>query len=277
MLRALVLTLCLLLFASGCSEDDDPNVDPDQVDSVDMPETGVCRNLTPEEVSQPSNASKLVDCNDEHTAETFAVGLLPVASRTSTTTTRTSAGSCSRRCGKAYQTFLGADESLVDAHRCQLGVVPPVGEGVGGKGARWYRCDVVGGGTGAASYAPCRAPRRAASAAGPTRTGRCARGRHGGRLREDPCSEKHDWRAVTTIKLGQAKEPYPGDRIGEIADRQYCSDSVGAWLNYPATTYEYEYGVPRGGVEGWQPPVDLLGEDRTSDTTYDGRAARRLR
>ena len=51
MLRALVLTLCCLLFSTGCGGDD-PNVDPDQVDSVAPPENGACRKLTPEEVNE---------------------------------------------------------------------------------------------------------------------------------------------------------------------------------------------------------------------------------
>ena len=34
-------------------------------------------------------------------------------------------------------------------------------------------------------------------------------------------------------------DAYPGDRIAQIRSQQFCSDSVGAWLNYPATNYDY--------------------------------------
>ena len=70
-----------------------------------------------------------------------------------------------------------------------------------------------------------------------------------------PCSEEHTWRAVTTIVLGEPDEEYPGDKVvaGErcteemggadkvvaARTRDYCSDSVGAWLNYPV---DYDYG-----------------------------------
>ena len=54
-----------------------------------------------------------------------------------------------------------------------------------------------------------------------------------------PCSEPHDWRAVTTIKLGEPDDPYPGDRLVEVRTRDYCSESVSAWMNYPA---KFEYG-----------------------------------
>ena len=54
-----------------------------------------------------------------------------------------------------------------------------------------------------------------------------------------PCSQKHNWRAVTTIKVGDPEDPYPGDRVVEVTTRDYCSRSVGAWLGYPP---EYDYG-----------------------------------
>jgi hypothetical protein len=55
-----------------------------------------------------------------------------------------------------------------------------------------------------------------------------------------PCSEKHTWRAVTTIKVGQDDDPYPGDRLVEVKTDDFCSDSVGAWMNYPVN-YDYAY------------------------------------
>ena len=54
-----------------------------------------------------------------------------------------------------------------------------------------------------------------------------------------PCTEPHQWRAVTTISIGDADEKYPGDRVVEVTTRDFCSKSVLAWLNYPV---EYDYG-----------------------------------
>jgi hypothetical protein len=44
---------------------------------------------------------------------------------------------------------------------------------------------------------------------------------------------------VTTVKLGEPKDSYPGDRLSEVRSRDFCSDSVGAWMNYPV---EYDFG-----------------------------------
>ncbi len=55
-----------------------------------------------------------------------------------------------------------------------------------------------------------------------------------------PCSQAHDWRAVSTIVLGTPDEDYPGDRVAEVTTRDYCSESVSAWLNYPVD-FEYAY------------------------------------
>ena len=54
------------------------------------------------------------------------------------------------------------------------------------------------------------------------------------------CTEPHQWRAVSTIKLGEPEDPYPGDRVVEVRTRDYCSDSVGAILGYPVD-YEFAY------------------------------------
>ena len=64
-----------------------------------------------------------------------------------------------------------------------------------------------------------------------------------------PCSDQHDWRAVTTIKLGAPGGPYPGDRLAEVRSRDYCSDSVGAWMNYPV---DYEFGYTWFHEGEWQ-------------------------
>ena len=39
--------------------------------------------------------------------------------------------------------------------------------------------------------------------------------------------------------LGKPSDPYPGDRLSEVRTRDYCSGSVGAWMNYPV---DYDYG-----------------------------------
>ncbi len=55
-----------------------------------------------------------------------------------------------------------------------------------------------------------------------------------------PCSEPHTWRAVTTIKLGEPEDDYPGDRLVEVQTRDYCDKSVAAVLGYPVS-YDFAY------------------------------------
>ena len=60
-----------------------------------------------------------------------------------------------------------------------------------------------------------------------------------GRSVKVPCSVAHDWRAVSTIKLGEPEDEYPGDEASERTTKDYCSKSVGAWLGYPV---DYDFG-----------------------------------
>ncbi len=75
---AVAAAFAAVVVLAGCSsEPQGDNVDPDQVDSTEIPELGACRILTPADVEQPANATRTVDCADKHTAETFAIGELP--------------------------------------------------------------------------------------------------------------------------------------------------------------------------------------------------------
>src|SRR5690349_8036205 len=75
---ASVALAAALLVLAGCGTDSSSgDVDPDQVDAMEVPTLGACRLLTPAEAQQPTNATRTVDCEDRHTAETFAVGDLP--------------------------------------------------------------------------------------------------------------------------------------------------------------------------------------------------------
>jgi hypothetical protein len=63
------------------------------------------------------------------------------------------------------------------------------------------------------------------------------------------CSEPHQWRAATTIVVGKEDARYPGDRVVEVLSRDYCSDSVGAWMNYPL---DYEHADTFFGEAEWE-------------------------
>jgi hypothetical protein len=210
-------------------------------DSADQaaPDLGACRLLSAADVAQPSNATKPVTCDQPHTAQTYAVGPMPPQFAASPYADADVASYAYRVCSEKFLRFTGADQSLAMRTILSWAWFRPT-EAAWKAGARWYRCDVVGGGGQTRGYVDL-----------PTRTkglllGRpkdewlvCAQGASVSGSVKVPCSQKHDWRAVTTIVLGAASDPYPGDRVVQFRTRDYCSKSVSAWLDYPV---DYDYG-----------------------------------
>ncbi|CUR54258.1 conserved hypothetical protein [metagenome] len=236
--RAVVLPLLAVLFLAGCSRDDQGrNIDPSQVDSLTAPDDGACRRLTPADVAMPSNATRTVDCTSAHTAETFAVGDLPPAFEDAAYGDDDLGRFAYRTCSAAFQKFLGADESLAMRTVVSWVWFRP-SKPAWTKGARWYRCDVLGGGAQTKTYVDLPATAQGLLATRPDAWLACVDGPSVTGLKIG-CDQPHTWRAVTTIKLGAADDPYPGDRVVESRTSDFCSDSVGAWLNYPV---DYDYG-----------------------------------
>jgi Septum formation len=235
---ASLVTVTLLVLA-GCGEDEGGNTDPDQVDSLEAPELGSCRVLTPADVKLPSNASRTVDCEDRHNAETYAVGELPTELQDSDYESEELGRFAYDTCGGRFEKFLGADESLVMRTVVSWAWFRP-SEKAWDDGARWYRCDIVGGGELSKRFVELPPTARGLLQGKPKDKWLvCVNGDSVQSGAKIPCTEPHVWRAVTTIKLGQPDDSYPGDRLVEVTTRDYCSDSVGAWLGYPP---EYDFG-----------------------------------
>ena len=233
------LATALLLALAGCGDDTGDNTDPGQVDSMEAPELGACRVLTPGDVDDWSNATKTVDCEERHTAETFAVGELPDELQEVGYRSEELGAFAYATCGERFETFLGADESLVMRTVVSWAWFRP-SEKAWDKGARWYRCDIVGGGEQSKRFVDLPTTARSLLEGKPKDKWLvCVNGDSVQSAPKIPCTEPHVWRAVTTIKVGQPDDPYPGDRLVEVTTRDYCSDSVGAWLGYPP---EYDFG-----------------------------------
>ena len=80
------------------------------------------------------------------------------------------------------------------------------------KGARWYRCDIVGGGEQSKEYADLPTTARRAAGRGSRRTTRGWSASTATSVQaapKIPCTETHNWRAVTTIKVGDPTTPTP--------------------------------------------------------------------
>ena len=230
-LAALAALSLPLLVACGDASSDPVDEEP--------PALGACRLLTPEDVAAPANTTEAVDCDEPHTAETYAVGQLPGSFDDAEYDDEELGAWAYRTCAKAFMDFLGADESLVMRTVMSWAWFRPT-EDAWDDGARWYRCDVVGGGEQSTEYVelPTTAKglllgrekdRWMVCADGPSVSGSV----------KIPCTEPHQWRAVTTISLEKFGDEYPGDRVVEVTTRDYCSSSVGYWLNSPI---DYEFG-----------------------------------
>lgn len=245
-IAGLVVALVLLLVASGCSSA--PLAPKAASDRSDPPGLGACYVLQPQDVESPSNDAEPVGCGEGHTAQTFAIGTLPDS---------TGDGYDDRghgrwiypRCEAAFEKFLGVDESLAMRIQLSWAWFRP-SEKAWEDGARWYRCDLVGGTTESTAYRPLPNPTKGLFRAKPPEEWlTCATGATVLGSTKGPCSEPHDWRAVTTIKLGEKADPYPGERLTQVRTRDYCSDSVGAWMNYPV---DYEFGFTWFKQAEWQ-------------------------
>lgn len=230
--------LLLVALVAGCGGTKD-RMARTASDRLTPPELGTCRVLAPDDVEAATNESLAVGCGKDHTAETFAIGSFPSRFKATGYHAPELGRYVYSVCNKAFVRFLGGDESMAMRSLTSWAWFGPSKAGWA-KQARWYRCDVVGGLATATSYRPLPDTAKGLlSARPPEHWMMCARGATVVDSAKVPCASAHDWRAVTTIKLGQPKDPYPGDRIAQIRSQQYCSDSVGAWLNYPATNYDY--------------------------------------
>jgi hypothetical protein len=216
--------------------------------STAAPNLGDCRMLTPDDVHRPSNDSPTVSCAQPHTAETYAVASLPRqfddASYDDSAVTSYAYHTCARK----FIAFTGADESLAMRTILSWAWFGPSSD-AWDAGARWYRCDVIGGGDQTPSYVDLPTTARGLLLGRPKDKWMvCARGSTVSRSVKLPCTEQHDWRAVTTIVLGDADTTYPGDHAVQVRTRDFCSKSVGAWLDYPV---DYDFGYSWFGRAEW--------------------------
>lgn len=241
--------MILSLVLAGCGGTTTQGEDPDQVDAMAAPGTALCRNLTRVAMARPSNATTLVDCSEPHNAETYASGALPEKFASAGYTDPALDTWAYTTCFAQLKQHLGAGESVLMRSLFSWVWFRP-SEKAWEKGARWWRCDLLAGGGGSQRYLDL-----------PTTTGElladtqddhwmaCARGEDVNTGTKVACNQSHVWRAVTTIKVGESTEAWPGVAKVEATTKQFCSSSVAAWLNYPT---DYRYAFTWFGEPEWK-------------------------
>ena len=245
MLRRVILLVLLLTSLSACGGLGFGNEGPV---STTAPKVGACRLLGPD-VGGASDETPTVDCRERHTAETFAVGEFPDDVAGDEIDDHALGAHVFGECEKEFRRFLGGDESLVMRTTVTWAWFRPSQE-AWEAGARWWRCDVVGGGEESDSLVDLPRTAKGIMLGEPDdRWLVCVNGPTVADSVKIPCSEPHNWRAVTTIVLGDPADEYPGDKTVAVRTRDFCSDSVGAWLEYPV---DYDYGFTWFHEAEWQ-------------------------
>jgi hypothetical protein len=234
--RVVVPLVLLALGLSGCIGASQAK--PSAAETA-APDLGVCRLLTPDDVAQPSNDTAPVACDQPHTAETYAVGSFPEQFAQTSYADGSLAAFAYQTCSSKFIQFTGADDSLAMRTILSWAWFRPT-QAAWNAGARWYRCDVVGGGDQTRTYVDLPVETKGLLLGRPKDEWMvCAQGATVSGAVKLPCTAKHDWRAVTTIVLGTQGDQYPGDRVVQQRTRDFCSKSVGAWLDYPV---DYDFG-----------------------------------
>lgn len=247
MTRLVLLLLTLAALSGGCGGSGPSKAA--QAEATTPPQMHACRNLTRAAVAKPSNTTPVVDCADPHNAETYAAGPLPARFKHAAIDDHKLADWAYDTCAARLERHLGADQSLLMRSMLSWVWFGP-SRSAWADGARWYRCDLIGGGQAGAAYVDLpTSTRNLLRGKNPDdRWLACARGKSVDGGEKVSCADKHTWRAVTTIKVGSPNAAYPGDAAVVATSKQYCSSSVHAWLGYPKT---YDYAYTWFGEDEW--------------------------
>jgi hypothetical protein len=217
-------------------------------DDLHAPALGACYLLTPAEVSQSSSSTAPVSCDQTHTAQTYVSGTLPGRFAHASYDDTELAAYGYQTCSREFIAYTGADESLAMRSILSWAWFRP-SPAAWDQGARWYRCDVIGGGDQTRAFVDLPATTKGLLLGRPDdRWMVCAQGATVSGSVKVACTQKHDWRAVTTIVLGSQGDPYPGDQAVLTRTRAFCSTSVGAWLDYPV---DYDFGYSWFHADEW--------------------------
>lgn len=284
-LRRLVAAVALVLAAAGCTTPEDliepadepaaegettsgaadeaeqggeaSNEDPDAATTPEpprRPEPLECRRMAYQGALAPTNSSKPVDCQQAHTAQTFAVGRLDTAvdghllAVDSERVQQQVADTCPDRLAE----FLGTDPETLDLTMVRpVWFTPTVEES--DLGADWYRCDAV------VLHSPDKLARLTGGGLKNALADEDALDRLGVCSRAEPgtegfapllCREQHSWRAVERVGLGGlSDDSYPGQEAVRAAGQDTC-EQAGREIADDPLDFEWAYEWPT--AEQWR-------------------------
>jgi hypothetical protein len=215
------------------------------------PERGACYRLSADQVQQPTNFSDPVPCARAHTAQTYHVGEMPrsVVNDADAVDTTAIADYVTPRCDNRFVTHVRGRPNVRILSRLQAVWFVPTRSQLD-RGARWFRCDVVGV---AAVDELARLPASTAgvldqpnsldtyglcSTAAPSRPGD----------NQVICGRAHSWRAFTIIRLRTDGSRWPSSTRLATA-RQECKARARAHQGFPL---RWTYGWQRPTRAQWR-------------------------
>lgn len=225
------------------------------------PSADACYRLAASAVDQAHNDSSPVPCSSRHTSQTYLVDTLDAATigDPKDIDGDTLLATAEARCRSAFPGHVGGSPKDRALSRVAFAWFVP-GEQEIAKGAKWVRCDVVARRDDSALAA---LPRSSKDLLDPDkaleRWGICAlatqnelQAGKGQRM----CAVRHNWRAVSTYRLGDPDAKWPGEKSvrGDVLKRcekpvrEFLDDSTGSvtvgWL--PPTRAQWGQGRRSG-------------------------------
>lgn len=248
-----VAATCCAAILGGCSGDSGDADDTGEVSASPSPsETsseppppqpaprdGLCYRLDEQQMQAAHVDADPVDCGQQHTSQTYLVGKLlgEVVRSSDTVDSAAISRTVDQRCADAFDDHVGGDAQTRTLARVRYVWFVP-SESEFGRGANWFRCDVMADrehGTPAAL--PATTSNLLDDDGAIDRWGTCDQA--GAELNAEVdwrlCSEPHNWKAIAVVPVGEEDTPWPG--VGELRARgddceapvrSYVGDSTGA-------------------------------------------------
>jgi hypothetical protein len=186
--------------------------------------------LTVDDISPPSNDTPTVPCSQPHTSLTIAVGIFTAAQMTNQHLSDGTLGNLAlQRCTDRWRETVGGTVSTQHMSLLGLAYYLPNQQQLS-KGARWYRCDVILGGTDGLGLQNLPNDVDGILDGGIPETVRACR------TTPDftsghavPCSRHHVLRAIGTTPLPD-EEKFPGNAALRAASAKGCNRVISRWL-----------------------------------------------